>query len=85
MNAQIVPEVYLDMEILLERKIGNHDCCILSVLSTDHHSCSIQRYESSVITIFDYYVKVNFSFGGLPLERFKFRKGYQIFLINIFL
>ena len=25
MNAQIVPEVYLDTEILLERKIGNHD------------------------------------------------------------
>ena len=51
MNAQIVPEVYLDMEILLERKIGNHDCYILSVLSTDHHSCSIQWYKSSVITI----------------------------------
>ena len=51
MNAQIVLEVYLDMEILLERKIGNHDCYILSVLSTDHHSCSIQWYKSSVITI----------------------------------
>ena len=34
---------------------------------------------------FDYCVKSEFQFGSLPLERVKFRKEDQIFLINIFL
>ena len=54
MNAQIVLEVYLDMEILLERKIGSYDCCILSVLSTDHHSCierKIGSYDCCILSV----------------------------------
>ena len=61
MNAQIVLEVHLDMEILLERKIGSYDCCILSVLSTDHHSCSIGS-TNLLSSPFDYCVKSEFQF-----------------------
>ena len=61
MNAQIVPEVYLDMEIQLERKIGNHDCCNVSVLSTDHHSCNIGS-TNLLLSPFDYCVKSKFQF-----------------------
>ena len=86
MDVQSDPGVYLDMEIQLERKIGSfNDCSILSVLSTDHHSCSIQRYKSSVWLLpFDYYVKCKY-FGFLLHQWLTFRKWDWIFLINVFL
>ena len=85
MNAQIVPEVYLDMKILLERKIENHDCCILSVLSTNHHSCSIGS-TNLLSSPFEYSVKSKFwLLAAFFLDESNFRKGDKIFLINIFL
>ena len=79
LHRDVQIEQYLDLEMQLERKLGNHNSCILS---NDRHAAS--RGTNLPASPFDCCVNIKY-FGGLLLLRLGLKSEIQFFLIDVFL